>query len=304
MTNLTRVADNPEKVAEKKNGRPGSSIGVLSAVALLIAATALGLHFTPDIQRGVGVIARYLPVSGGGPSAGMTRQTQPSLDGAVSEAELMKMARQIENLEGELLVLRGKTLNEIKRLNEAVALLAEPGKLPLIAARIALRHASNSLEQRDIETLATLAGSHPSLVEPVSQLKALALEDVPTVEALRDMFRKQQDPAQEAAKLARMNWWEVPVAYARAGLSDIGISHAASVDQDQSVMERITRELDMGRLDKALLEMQSASHELQTELSAWESVARLRLTLDHAILLVVDGLLEQISLSKPNASPG
>ena len=301
---LTKVVENPEHVAAPKQMRSGLTGGILSNLSILIAVTALGLHFLPEIQRGIETLAQSLPASIGGLLATITRQVPPSLGAEAAEAEVSKVAGRVESLESELLALSSKTAADIARLNEAVGSLAEPGKLPLIVARIVLRHASSSLERRDIDTLASLAGSHSSLAEPVAQLKALALEDVPTVGALRDAFREQQNAAQEAARRARMHWWEVPVAYARAGLSDIGISQSAAVDQDQNVMEQMARELDSGRLDKALLELQAASQELQSELSAWASAARLRLLLDQAVLLVIDGLLEQISLSKSNVSPG
>jgi hypothetical protein len=301
---FTRVVDNPEQVAAPKIERPRFTGGLVSGLSLLIAVTALGLHFSPDIQRGIEALAQSLPVSVGGPLATMTRHPPPIFDAAGVEAAVMRVAGQIEGLENELLALGSKTETDIARLNVAVESLAVPGKLPLIVARIVLRHASNSLERHDIDTLAALAGSHPLLTEPVAQLKSLALEDVPTVAALRDAFRERRNAAQEAARRARMQWWEVPVDYARTGLSDIGISKSAAIDQDRNVIEQIGRELDSGRLDKALLEMQAASQELQSELSAWASAARLRVSLDQAVLLVIDGLLEQISLTKSHNSPG
>ena len=78
-------------------------------------------------------------------------------------------------------------------------------------------------------------------------------------------------------------------------MSDWGISRPAAEAKDEDVIRTVSEELDSGRLEQALLELQAGSFELRTELSSWESAARLRLALDQTVLEIVDGVLNRLS---------
>lgn len=292
-----------------------------TALAVILSSAALLIQFTPALQRqiqeitGASPFASVLPGSGadhGSPSADASRlesqllrieQSVASLEAAASSNEdasnaLQQVQDRITALEGAVKAFRSDMEASVLRLRTVIDGVVKPGELPLIAARIALRHAAGALDRDDAAVLAALAADEPSLVEPVARLKVLADQDIPTLSALRDRYHEQQQAAAAMARRARLDWWQVPVSYARSGLSDWGISSPAVEEKDQAVIRSVSDELDAGRLERALFELQAGSQELRAELSSWESAARLRLALDETVLEIVDGVLNQITSAR------
>lgn len=288
------------------------------ALAIVMSSAALLIQLVPELQRQIQEIAAASPfaavLSGSGAthdasSGGMGRleselarieQSVVSLRAAASPGEdSSKALRQVQDritaLERATQSLRSETEASVAQIRTVIDDIAMPGELALIAARIALRHAAGSLDGKDVNVLAALAADEPSLIEPVARLKVLADQDIPTLSALRDRFHRQQQDAAATARRARLDWWEVPVSYARSGLSDWGISRPAAEEMDQAVTRSVADELDAGRLERALFELHAGSLELRAELSNWESAARLRLALDDTVLEIVDGVLNRIT---------
>jgi len=297
-----------------KEGR--GSLRVLAALALVMSAAALLVQFTPALQH------QIIEITGGRPSAAVlegnggdqvsssivrlekdvarleqstTLLKAAALTGEETSKTLLNIQERIKTLEGEAQGLRDEMEASVEQIRKAVDHVARPGELPLIAARIAMRHAAGALDRNDAAALAELAAEEQSLIEPVARLKVLADQDIPTLGALRDIYHERRQAAAATAGRARLDWWQVPVSYARSGLSDWGISRPAAEEKDQDVIRTVSDELDAGRLEKALFELQAGSLELRTELSSWESAARLRLTLDETVLEIVDGVLNRLS---------
>lgn len=291
---------------------------VWTAFAIVMSSAALLLQFTPALQRQIQEFAAVSPLAtvlsrngaeGHSSSRDLGRleselsrigQSVASLTVAASSGEnAMKAVQQVQDriaaLERATQASRSETEMSIAQIRKVIDDVAMPGELALIAARIALRYAAGALDGSDVTVLAALAADEPSLIEPVARLKVLADQDIPTLGALRDRFHKKQQAAAAIARRARLDWWEVPVSYARSGLSDWGISRPAAEEMDQAVTRSVADELDAGRLARALFELHAGSLELRAELSSWESAARLRLALDETVLEIVDGVLNRIT---------
>ena len=293
-----------------------SSLWILPMLALVMSSAALLVQFTPALQH------QIIEITGGRPSAAVLEgnggdlvpsstarlerdvarleQSTASLKAAALAGEetsktLLNIQERIQTLESEAKALRKEMEVSTEQIRKAVDHVVRPGELPLIAARIALRHAAGALDRNDVALLAELAAEEHSLVEPVARLKVLADQDIPTLGALRDNYLDRRKAAAATAGRARLDWWQVPVSYARIGLSDWGISRPAAEAKDEDVIRTVSEELDSGRLEQALLELQAGSFELRTELSSWESAARLRLALDQTVLEIVDGVLNRLS---------
>jgi hypothetical protein len=287
-----------------------------TTLAVLMSFAALLVQFTPALQRHI------MEITGGGPSAALLEgngrdrvssstaklesdvarleQSIASIKAAVSPDQettktLQKIQDHIDAVEGEVKALRVEMEASAAQIRKAVDNVTKPGELPLIAARIALRHAAGALDRNDSAVLAGLAAEERTLIEPVARLRVLADQDIPTLSALRDSYHERRQAAAANARHARLDWWQVPVSYARSGLSDWGISQPAAEEKDQAVILSVSDELDAGRLEQALFELQAGSLELRTELSSWESAARLRLALDQTVLEIVDGVLNRLS---------
>ena len=312
----------PAKVdaaAQSDGAAPEQRRGVLrgwTTLAVLMSSAALVIQFTPALQR------QITEITGGGPSIAALEadgrdsgpsstarlesdvvrleQSIASLNAAASPDDkisktLQTLQNRINALEGEARDLRVDMETSAAQIRKAVDSVARPGELPLIAARIALRHAVGALDRNDAAVLADLAAEERSLIEPIARLRVLADQDIPTISALRDSYHERRQAAAATARRARLDWWQVPVSYARSGLSDWGISWPGAEEKDQAVIRFVSDELDAGRLERALFELQAGSLELRTELSSWESAARLRLALDQTVLEIVDGVLNRLS---------
>jgi exonuclease VII small subunit len=289
-----------------------------TALAIVMSSVALLIQFTPALQRQIMDIIGASPfaavLSGSGAARVSSSANISSLESDVahleesiaslkavasSDDDASKALQQLEDriavLEGATQAFRNEMEASVAQIRKVVDVIARPGELPLVAARIALRHAAGSLDRNDAAVLAKLAADEPSLIEPVARLKVLADRDIPTLSALRDAYHEQRQAAAAMARRARLDWWQVPVSYARSGLSDWGMSRPAAEEKDQAVIRSVSDELDAGRLERALFELQAGSLELRAELSSWESAARLRLALDQAILEIVDGVLNGLS---------
>jgi exonuclease VII small subunit len=313
------TTESVDAIAQSGAAAPVERRGWLRAwttLAIIMSSATLLVQFTPSLQR------QIMEITGSGPSttvlvgnasdpvssstarlesdvAGLEQSIASLEAAALAGEETSKTVRMIQErinvVEGEVKALRVEMEASAEQIRKAVDSVARPGELPLIAARIALRHAAGALDKNDAAVLAELAAEEQSLIEPVARLRVLADQDIPTLGALRDSYHDRRHSAAATAGRARLDWWQFPVSYARSGLSDWGVSQPAAEEKDQDVIRTVSDELDAGRLEQALFELQAGSLELRTELSSWESAARLRLALDQTVIEIVDGVLNRLS---------
>lgn len=187
-------------------------------------------------------------------------------------------------------------------LSAALSKLATPSEAPLVAARLVLLSVNGELAPQDIEQLTGLVSADPALAEIAGQLRALAGESIPTITALQVQFNAIKDSALQKALTSRLGWMESGLSLAHETLSEFGLLRPGAEEKDQVVILEAARQIDSGKLGKALFELQAASPELRQLLAPWISAAELRVTLDKTLQQLIDGLLS-IKVMPPDA-PG
>lgn len=219
-------------------------------------------------------------------------------------AQVSDVESKVAGISKDLEVSRSESTAATSRLSSQIDSLSSSHDASLLATRIALSTSMGSVDSADIDALITRAQLNSSLTQALTELKALAGADIPTFDALRDALLARERSTISAVRASRMEWWELPVSYARYTLSDLGMSQPPEEEKDQVILDRVIHKLNNGRLEAALRELEAGSSELQKQLSTWTSAAELRVTFDRTLLQVVDALLDQQTAQKSPASPG
>lgn len=181
----------------------------------------------------------------------------------------------------------------VSALTKRYADLSAPGDAPLLAAKLTLLAVNGTLAPEDIDPLAGLVGSDPALADAAAQVKALTGGDVLTVDALQTQFSAAKDGALQRARRLQLTWLEAGLSTAHALLSDLGFTRPHAEEKDELVIAEATRQMNNGRLERALFELQAASPELRQQLAPWISAAQLRINLDTSIQQLIDGLMQR-----------
>ena len=181
----------------------------------------------------------------------------------------------------------------ISRLDANFAKLTSPNDAALIAARMTLLAVSGALTPDDIDPLARLVGSDPTLAEAAAQVRTLAGEDVLTVAALQAQFDAVKDAALERARRLQLSWLQSGFSAAHTMLADLGFMRPNAEGKDELVIAEASRQMSNGRLGRVMFELQAASPELRQQLAPWMSAAQLRVNLDTSLQRLIDGLLQR-----------
>lgn len=213
------------------------------------------------------------------------------------QAQLGELKSVASGLQAQL----GEIKSGMEKLAEAYAKLSAPDNGPLLAAKLVLLSVNGALAPEDIDPLARLVGADPALAEAAARVRTLTGEDVLTVAALQAQFEAIKNMALERARRLQLTWLESGLSTAHAVLADLGLTHPQSEEKDELVIAEATREMNNGRLGRALFELQAASPELRQQLAAWTSAAQLRINLDTSLQQLIDGLMER--QAKPAGAP-
>lgn len=233
------------------------------------------------------------------------QRTSASLADLLSEVEkAAKIDKQIYATKEDAKRSEEALSRSVARLEESYSLLSAPLERPLIAAKLVLLAANGTLTPSNVEVLATAVGTDPALTAAAARLKTLASEDVPTYAALFAAFRERAPGAADAARRLRESGWDSVVGSVNSFLSQLSLGGPTDDDKDSIVLIQATRQLDNGRLSRAVFELQAASPELRHELASWISAAELRMSFDAALMDIVNGLLKQTPTPSSNASAG
>lgn len=220
------------------------------------------------------------------------------------ETATSDMGRKLEALNQDVQSSKTEAEAATSKLSAQVQALSSANAAPLLAIRLAISANAGSVDPADIAALTALQPMTPALGDALTQLKALAGGDIQSFTPLRDSFMKRQSSAIAAARAARLKWWELPVSYARYTLADLGMGRPPEQDMDQLVVDEAIEQLNGGHLAKALEKLQGASPELLRELAPWISAAKLRVSLDQAVLEAIDALLTQAAPQQAQPAPG
>lgn len=292
----------PKPAPKKRKSR-------LGLLALTTAVVSLGLHFLPlatgqDVTRLVSDL-RNDPVSAVTASASpdlgtLQRQIadmQQKVDGLESalnqkaEEQGSALATTLETTRTELRDELSAIETRLQQHDKQLAMTVQPQPLSLLIARTALMSANRSLTADDIRSLEMLAAFDPKLAENVATLKVLVEKQIYPLDVLRDQFLSMSAEALMAARKAQMEWWESGLSSAHSKMADWGIAGPAQKQKDDLAVEAARRDLELGNIGGALLQIEAASPELKTALAPWMDQANLRLDFDTALQGLVDTIV-------------
>ena len=340
MTHSEVMSQPTEETSRQAPLRSGNKRGTL---ALLLSVIALGLLFYPAIRQGVITVAgpqRWLPAQlpyvsrlPAGPDA---KLLAADLAGSVSvleeqlanlEASIAELreaaaantdAASIQALEQRLIGLKDQFValdardatsdvalkNQISKLDQRLADTAAPEMASLLAARLALLSISRGLRPDDLDAITAAAAADPAMSDIVAKLKVLAEQNIPPTSLLRERFPALAHTALRQATREQLGWWDSSVFAVRSSLSDLGVGVGADESKDSLVIDEANKQLDLGRLQQALFEIDGGSPELKSILSGWINDARQRLAIDDGLLQLVNLLLMRVTTTSAAAGAG
>lgn len=296
--------------AARTNHRSG---GERATLALLLAAAAVALSLFPAFSYGLEMVvglqhmrpAQRLETSGQtAPSASPTPvvlSTAPEVEAQLaalntSVAELRKIAE--EGPDAERLQAFEQDVSAMKQqislLDQRVSMAVAPDVAALLAARLALLSVNRGLRPDDLDAITSAAAADPVMAEAVANLKVLVEQNIPPVSLLRERFPGLAQNALLQASRAGLGWWDSGVFAVHSTLSRIGVGHGTDETRDSLVIAEVERNLDLGRLQQALFELDAGSAELKSLMSGWINDAKQRMALDDGLLQLVNLLLARI----------
>ena len=194
--------------------------------------------------------------------------------------------------------------NQISKLDQRLADTAAPEMASLLAARLALLSISRGLRPDDLDAITAAAAADPAMSDIVAKLKVLAEQNIPPTSLLRERFPALAHTALRQATREQLGWWDSSVFAVRSSLSDLGVGVGADESKDSLVIDEANKQLDLGRLQQALFEIDGGSPELKSILSGWINDARQRLAIDDGLLQLVNLLLMRVTTTSAAAGAG
>jgi len=194
--------------------------------------------------------------------------------------------------------------NQISQLDQRLADTAAPEMASLLAARLALLSVSRGLRPDDLDAITAAAAADPAMSDIVAKLKVLAEQNIPPASLLRERFPALAHTALLQATREQLGWWDSSVFAVRSTLSDLGVGVHADESKDTLVIAEARKQLDLGRLQQALFEIDAGSPELKSILSGWTNDARQRLAIDDGLLQLVNLLLMRVTTPSAPAGAG
>jgi hypothetical protein len=174
----------------------------------------------------------------------------------------------------------------------------------LLAARLALLSVSRGLRPDDLEAMTAAAAADPAMSDIVAKLKVLAEQNIPPTSLLRERFPALAHTALLQATREQLGWWDSSVFAVRSSLSDLGVGVNAEERKDSLVIDEAIKQLDLGRLQQALFEIDAGSPELKSMLSGWINDSRQRLAIDDGLLQLFNLLLTRVRTNSTPAEAG